>query len=220
MSHAIPILQKLELNPTGIIHVGANDGQEVKAYKANTQCRPVLLIEPLPKSFAALTAKVADEPDFHLVQACCADESGRRVDFHIASNGEQSSSYLRPTGHLAVVPEITFDETIQVETITLDDLLADLSATSGVPSRRFDYLGMDTQGAEFDVLRGAGKTLPHLKFVFMEVSFGGIYDGDADVYTMIDFMHAQGFDLYNLEMKRRPWGDALFIRKGVLPRPD
>ena len=71
-----------------------------------------------------------------------------------------------------------------------------------------------------DVLRGAMKTIRHLKFIFMEVSFGGLYAGDTDLYSMIDWMRAHEFDLYHLEMERGSWGDGLFVRKGLLPRPD
>ena len=77
---------------------------------------------------------------------------------------------------------------------------------------------MDTQGSELHVLRGATETLRHLRFVWTEVSFGGLYAGDAGLTEMMGFMSAAGFDLYHCHINRKRWGNALFIRSGVVDR--
>jgi hypothetical protein len=43
-----------------------------------------------------------------------------------------------------------------------------------------------------------------------------LYEGDASVYEMIEFLRAQNFDLFSLTMRRKLWGDALFIRTGLV----
>ena len=214
MSHALDFLKKYyDLTPRGIIHVGANRGQEVEAYKSSG-IRPVVLIEPLPDPFARLVKAVDAEAGFHTVQACCSDQV-RDVEFHVASNGGQSSSYLPPAEHLKVYPHVTFGSTINLRTKTLDTLLDELAA-DGVATAQLDYLALDTQGSERDVLLGAPRTLEKVNFVWTEVSMSNLYKGDSSVYEMIEFMRARSFDLFSMMMRRKLWGDALFIRTGLV----
>jgi FkbM family methyltransferase len=218
MSQAIEHIQrKFGLKPNGIIHVGANTGQEVPLFKGSG-IRPVLLIEPLPDAFQALEKAVGGEAGFYPVQACCAAVGGRLVDFHVASNKGASSSYLKPKAHLKIAPQVRFDRTIKMETSTLDQIVSRLKAEHGLPAGAFDYLALDTQGAERDVLLGAEQTLSEIKFVWLEVTFGGLYAGDDDVYRMIRFMRRRRFDLYYVSIGPRSWGDALFIRGGLMAR--
>ncbi|WP_368414406.1 FkbM family methyltransferase [Falsiroseomonas sp.] len=214
MSHALDFIKKYyELTPTGIIHVGANRGQEVDAYKASG-IRPVVLIEPLPDPFARLVRAVNAEPGFHAVQACCSDQA-RDVEFHVASNGGQASSYLPPAEVLNLYPNVTFGSTVKFRTKTLDTLLDELAA-EGVETHKLDYLAMDTQGSERDVLLGASKALENVNFVHTEVSMANLYSGGASVYEMIEFFRGRGFDLFNLLIRRKLWGDALFVRTGLV----
>jgi FkbM family methyltransferase len=214
MSHALDFLRRqYDLGPSGIIHVGANRGQEVDAYKASG-IRPVVLIEPLPDVFGKLVQAVDNEPGFHPVQACCSDRE-REVEFHVASNSGQASSYLPPEDHLTLYPQITFATSIQLRTLTLDSLLDDLS-TKGVDTSRLDYLAMDTQGSERDVLLGATETLKQVKFIYTEVSMARLYSGGASMYELIEFCRGRGFELFNLMVRRKLWGDALFIRSGLV----
>jgi FkbM family methyltransferase len=212
MSHALDTISRFyDLAPRGIIHVGANKGQEVAAYKEK-RIRPIVMIEPLADQFARLCTAIDNEPGFYPVQACCASESGKTVDFHVASNSGQSSSFLKPGKHVDLYPHITFPKVIKVQTSTLDEIMWSLPE----PSDAFDYLAADTQGAEMEVLKGASKTLEHIKFAWLEVNFGGLYEGDFDLYQITDFMRSKGFDLYFLVMRKHQWGDALYVRKGVV----
>lgn len=212
MSHAIDIIKRYyDLEPSGLIHVGAHNGQEVGAYKASGS-RPVLLVEAQDGPYAKLVEAVDGEPGFHPIQACCSSVGGRQVDFRIASSSGQASSYLKPEKHLEYYPGIKFDESVPMTTSTLDEIILD----NHLVPEQFEYLALDVQGAEMDILVGADKTLPHIKFAWLEVNFGGLYEGDTGLYPMIDFMRGRGFDLYFLRMGRKTWGDALFIRQGVV----
>lgn len=217
MSHAIDRIQHYYgLRPNGIVHVGANNGQEVPAY-IELGIRPVILIEPLDDPLRRLRRRLTDVSGFYPVQACCAAVTGDKVEFRVASNGGQSSSLLAPKTVTDLYPRIAFDPPIEMETITLDDVLTSVCSEHGLDRRALDYLALDTQGSEMQVLRGASTTLDHVRFVWTEVSFGNLYEGDTDVYDTIGFMRSVGFDVYFVNMNSKRWGDALFIRKGAVP---
>lgn len=214
MSHAINLIKRLYgLTPSSVVHVGANSGQEVSDLK-RSGIRPVVLVEPLDGPFVNLVKEIRDEPGFYPVKACLSDTPGKQVTFNIASNGGQSSSYFEPGNHLALHPNVRFEQKAQLITTTLDAVFESLAGRLG--TSRFDYIGVDTQGAELDILRGASRCLREARFVFCEVSYRGLYKGSPDVYDVVDFLREQDFDLRHLIMGRKGWGDALFMRKSLL----
>jgi hypothetical protein len=100
--------------------------------------------------------------------------------------------------------------TVEVEGKRIDDLL-----NEDVPGA--DFLAMDTQGAEMDILAGAAKMLASdVLAIAIEVSFLPVYEktplfGDVD-----NFMREQGFVLADLAMMRAATrrGPAGFRGKG------
>ena len=220
MAQCLKLLERrYGIRPTGIIHVGANTGQEVPVFR-ESGIRPVVLIEPLAEPFGQLVRAVDGTPGFYPLKACLSDAAGRTVDFHVASNGGQSSSYLKPAAHLAIRPDITFDRTETMVTDTLDRVVGALCREHGLQPGSFDYIGLDTQGTEMDILNGAPEALRHAKYVFTEVNFGNLYEADTGLYQVIDIMRGWGFDLYHLLMTTRGWGDALFMRRAAVgPAP-
>jgi FkbM family methyltransferase len=61
-----------------------------------------------------------------------------------------------------------------------------------------DYMKLDTQGSELDILRGAGKLLNHISLIEIEVEFTEIYAGQPLFADVDAFMRANGFALWNL----------------------
>ena len=81
---------------------------------------------------------------------------------------------------------------ISFEFITLD------SWATSVGIKYVDFLKLDTQGSELDILMGSIQILSKTSLVEIEVEFSPIYEGQplfADVDT---FMRANGFVLWNL----------------------
>jgi FkbM family methyltransferase len=78
--------------------------------------------------------------------------------------------------------------------------------------RRVDVLKVDTDGADFDVLRGAENVVKDCLAVEVEVQFHGPVSPTANVFCNIDaFMRDRGFSLFRL-------APALYARS-ALPRP-
>jgi FkbM family methyltransferase len=213
MSTALQNIERFyKMVPWGIIQVGASKGQEVPEYK-ESGIRPVVLVEPLDDSFRRLCKVINGEPGFFPVQKCLSDTAGKTVTFNVASNW-QSSSYYEPKDHLTLYPRVTFDNKIELVTDTLDGMIAALAGD--LDPTLLDYISLDTQGAELDILKGGPNCLGIAKFVYTEVSFKGLYAGAPDIYDMIAFMREANFDLFGAHMTSKSWGDALFIKKGVV----
>ena len=214
MGHALKTIDRFYgLTPRGIIHVGANSGQEVPDYMAS-DITPVVLIEPLQIPFKRLLKSIDNAEGFFPVQKCLSDVAGKTVIFNVASNSGQASSYYEPENHLTIYPGVTFGEKIEFTTETLDAVVQGLSGS--LDRSKLDYISLDTQGSELDIIKGASRCLEDAKFVFLEVSFKGLYRDAPDMYEVIQFMRSKEFDLYHCLMRNKGWGDALFIKRGVV----
>jgi FkbM family methyltransferase len=133
----------------GVVHVGANVGQERELYRRHDL--DVLWIEPIPDVFATLSNNIAGMPRQRALRALVTDRDDAEYEFHIANNAGESSSILDLKEHRDVWPTVDFTQTIKLKSITLTTLLE----RERVDLARYDALVMDTQGSELLVLRGA-----------------------------------------------------------------
>lgn len=74
-----------------------------------------------------------------------------------------------------------------------------------------DFIKIDTQGYELEILKGAEKTLKSAEFVLLEVSFLDIYVNCPLVADVLIFMKERGFIVYDIcTLMKRPLDNALF----------
>ncbi len=176
-------------NCNGVLHVGANAGQERELY-AHFRL-PVVWIEAMPSTFEELKANISPYDNQTAIQALVTDHDGGSVTFHVANNGGQSSSILALKHHKAIWPDVQFVEQIELRTSTLPSALA----ANGIDILRYDVLVMDTQGSELLVLQGMGDHLKRLKFIQSEAADFESYENCATVASLTSFLEERGFRL-------------------------
>ena len=193
--------------PAAVIHVGANDGAEYEMY-AGMGIGSKLFVEANPAAFARLQTHLAGKPGVTI--ACCAVvEHAGPVTLHLSSRDEASS--VLPMGPVLNdhYPSIFETGRVEVPGKPLDLLLEEL-ALRPAPGA---LLNIDVQGAELMVLKGATQTLPHIAAINVEVNFGEIYQGCAQVEEIEDFLMSSGFHRVALTSPYDPaWGDAFYVR--------
>jgi FkbM family methyltransferase len=214
MTPLITLLKDLELTVTGLVHIGANNGEEFPIYR-DGGITLALYVEPLADIFQDLTENLDNTPGHFPIQALCSDLDDIEVQFHVSSNSGSSSSMLPLGWHVDEHPEVEYVETLTLKTTTLDTLLDRFVAThSGIARDGFDCLVLDTQGTELRILQGAHRSLSHLKYLYLEVNEGGLYQGDCSLDDLIGYLRVYGFRLKNLAINKHRWGDALFVKNG------
>ena len=214
-----PRLRELGLPaPTAVLQLGASYGQEMREFVDNG-IRAGVFVEPLPEPFAHLEKTCAlIAPTFLPVNALCADAAGRRYRFNVASNAGMSSSILAPGTHLTVNPQVQFTHALDLESATVDGVLERLAANGhGHVTAALDLLFMDCQGAEFQILRGASRTLPQIKYIYTEVMRNELYRDQVPFLGYCHFLDAIGFTLNDVYFGYpQQAGNALFIRKDLV----
>lgn len=106
--------------------------------------------------------------------------------------------------------------TVRLPMITMDNLLERVGFLSP------DFIKLDVQGYELEVLKGATKALATAEFVLLEVSIWQYNAGSPLLNEVLSWMDSSGFRTYEIfDLSRRPDGilvqvDILFVRKNSL----
>jgi FkbM family methyltransferase len=165
-------LKNLNKIPNGFIDVGAHFGEtnelmhrifpdkRVVSFEANPNCEQILKQQGIEYIIGLLGNRTTEKVPFFL------NPDDR------SSTG--CSIYREKTHHFQNA------ETIDIPMYRLDEIIP---ATA-----QLDFLKMDVQGAEIDVLNGSTGILPMIKWVYLEVSFVSYNDGAPlfdDVYRWL-----------------------------------
>lgn len=171
----------------GVVHVGANSGQERETYARYGL--NVLWIEPIPEVFDMLTANLRAFPQQRAVQALVADLEGLPLELKIANNQGASSSIFDLDLHRDIWPDVTYERTYATTSTTLPALVR----VNGIDLNLYDGLILDTQGSELLILRGAAELLPRFKFIKTEVADFSSYAGGCQLSELDAFLRSRGF---------------------------
>jgi FkbM family methyltransferase len=172
---------------TGVIHVGANTGQERERYARRGLA--VLWIEPIPDVFATLRANLRGFDRQRALEYLVTDKDGAEYEFHIANNEGQSSSIMDFKDHRDIWPKVAYTGSIRLKSTTLKSLLD----KERIDVAQYDALIMDTQGSELLVLKGAEPVLRNFKYIKTEIADFESYAGCCQLPEMEAFMTRHGY---------------------------
>jgi FkbM family methyltransferase len=171
----------------GIIHIGANEGQERALYAAFDLY--VAWIEPIPEVFEALRFNISGFPKQCAYNYLVADDDEKEYQLYIADNAGASSSILDLAKHKEMYPHIAYKGSITIRASTLNSILT----AEQLDIRRFDAMVLDTQGSELKILKGAVSLLSKFKFVKVEVPDFESYKECCQIGELAGFMASNGF---------------------------
>ena len=198
----LAIVTRLKLEITGIVQAGAHYGQEIEQFLKHNPDLKIIAFEPNELSFSKLKEKFK-EIDGVLVFKKALGSEIKDAEFWLASNDGQSSSLLRPSEHLQLAPHVKFDNIAFVSVETLDSYLSLMCD--------HNFLIIDTQGSELDVLIGAAKTLEHIEYIYVEVNRGEIYEYCTQFDELNNYLIERGFSCTHIRWFDK-WGDAFYSK--------
>lgn len=201
--------------PKSVLQIGANAGQEVPMFKRNG-VEHAVLVEPLDAPFSNLCQACQGDGAYLPVKALAVAKDGLSVTMHVANNFGQSSSILKPSNHLKLFPSVEFGQKpLTIIGYTADSIYRYARSIQSALPEWVDMLFLDVQGAELEVLKGAGQLLGNARYIFTEIGYGGGYEGNVSVETLIQYLAAFSFRLVAMEIDpRHGYGDALFVKLG------
>lgn len=107
------------------------------------------------------------------------------ADFHMSNSEDNwggSSSLKKPKLHLTEFKHIKFDKTIQIPTTTVDFFCEQNNIA------HIDFMWLDTQGAEKDIISGSVNMLHKIHYIYFEFYDMEIYEGQPKLSDILNIL--------------------------------
>lgn len=210
------LFPKYGLSLKGVLHIGANVGEEVLVYNELGITKQIW-IEANPEIFPQLCQNLSkyNSEEVIALNYCIGDENKDTV-LHVSNNAGLSSSVLDLGTHKDAHPEVHYIKDIPMKMYRVDSIYGIQDTILGC-----DFLNIDLQGFELNALHGMGGLLQQFKAAYLEVNQKELYKGCALINSIDLFMIEKHFR--RVETKwwfgNVGWGDALYIKdvKNLLP---
>lgn len=196
------ILKKYQNKIDNLVHVGAHLGQEVPLYQS-ISTKKIYLFEPQKSLFNDLKNSLKQFENI-FVYNCGLGSQNKFINLYKTKhNNGASSSVLKPHLHLNLHKNINFDEKEEIQIKRFDSLNI----------KNIDFLTIDVQGYELEVLRGFGKLLENLNFIYTEINKDFLYENNVLIKELDIFLESKNFiRLKTFWDPYLPYGDAFFVK--------
>lgn len=196
-----------DIAPLNICYIGANEGQELPDLM---NCFPDSVIhcfEPQKKPFISLKNNYCKNENLKFYNFGLSNENKQTVIFKNNNNNNMSSSILEPKEHLSYHQNVTFDGFEKVKLKRFSDLNID----------NVDFLNIDVQGYELEVLKGFDD-LTNIKYIITEVNRKELYKNCVLINELDKYLNNYNFVRVKTIWWQMtvPWGDAFYIQKDLI----
>jgi FkbM family methyltransferase len=187
------IVEHVDKEDAVLLDVGSNDGSQTLAFLRAFPRARIYAFEPDPRAIVSFHKRVKD-PRAVLFEFAVGAKDGSTEFF--MSDGtaslenaperpegwDLSGSIHKPTGHLEAAPWVKFERKITVPLVRLDTW-ARQNGVEGI-----DFMWVDIQGAEADLIKGAPQTLERTRFFYTEYSDRQLYEGQVGLRALLELL--------------------------------
>jgi len=182
------LLSKCGFSPRTILDIGAYQGDWTKMTHQIFPLAKIFMIEATPDN-ERLLKNVSEASG--LSMALLGDKSKKTIDFYIANPKETSIT----TGNSVYIEKTRyFDKKhlIKLPMTTLDEMVAKRKL------KNIDFIKIDTQGSELNILKGGKKTVDKAEFVLLETQNLEYNNNAPFTEDVIIAMKSYGFRLFDI----------------------
>lgn len=176
-----------------VLDVGANVGQYGAEMRSLGYQGRMVSFEPLTREFRQLSQRAKGDKLWKAVNRALGDRDGA-AEIHVSGNSVSSSLLGILPRHLRAAPTSKYTNNEMIQIAQLDTIFHDYYQTGDRV-----LLKLDTQGYEYQVLRGATESLPSILGVQMEMSLVPLYRGEKRFSEMVPYLTSLGFSLMSIE---------------------
>jgi FkbM family methyltransferase len=183
----IPTIERyINKKINGVIHVGADYGEETNWYR-KSEIENVVWIEPLEVGFSQLK-ELQEKYGDKIYNCAIADYDGESEMFMVDNI---VSSSLRDIGTHNQMCPLTVSGRPKVKVFKLDTLIEQEQLDMG----KYNFLNVDTQGTEDLVLKGCEQNLHFFDVLYLEVNEKDVYVGCPHKDEITEYLNARNFRL-------------------------
>ena len=188
------VLSFKEKNIDYVFDVGANEGQFAKDLRYYGFEKKILSFEPVLTIHEKLVKNSLNDEKWEIYEPIALGNKSSKNEINISQNSVSSSLLNMTSEHLESAPESKFIGKQSIMEKKLDDIFFDLN----IKEKKL-FLKIDTQGYEYEVLKGAEEVLKKFKGVLVEVSLTNLYEGQKDWLEIVTFLKNRGFTLWSVD---------------------
>lgn len=193
----------------GIIHVGANSGQERNLY--HSLGKSVYWIEADPNIYPKLEENIECFPNQISLCALIYD-SIEKVEFNLSKQSERSSIFAF-TNHHFEDNNFHHLDTIELQTTRLDILFQ----KGFFNLEEYDTMVTDCQGADLNIIRSLGKNISKFNLIISEVFFEPCYENIMLAKDFNSYMKRNEFKLVGEFGRTSKWSNYIYLNEKTNP---
>lgn len=196
----------LPANPV-IIDCGAHIGSDSIELARVFPKSKIYAFEPVPAIYDKLLKNTKRYKNIECCQLALSNIRGIASMYISSGLSDASSSLLKPTGHIKNHKEVFFNEIIDVKTITLDEW----AESNNI--KIIDFLWLDMQGLELQMLKASPKILKTIKVIHTEVSLKDSYENESKYSEYKYWLKENGFnEIIEALPLNTDMGNVLFVK--------
>lgn len=192
-----------------ILDCGAYNGNQTQRLVDNWLHPEISLVEANPELIPNLKKRFKEYKNIHIFENALGIKNGS-INFNITKN-IVGSSVFSPSeySYKSQGKQSEIIKSIPVKMCTFDSLFSHYSF--------IDFVNMDLEGSELEVLKSASKSLPKIKILLVEVQFIKLFENNSLFSEIEIFLRQKGFQFKNFyhsyvnKDNQLTGADALFI---------
>jgi FkbM family methyltransferase len=193
-----------------ILHIGACLAEE-KPFYETLNPKKIYWYEPNPNLIPQLSEIIKTESYESLLFPVAVGKEDGKFPFHIISDDLKTnpgcSSLRHLKEHATMYPQIKFQNSISVDVVNLDNHIIENNLV-----RDFDFVSLDTQGNDFDILSTSNFILT-AKCLVIETAEMELYEGQVIEKNLTPFLESKGFIKTFYSPWASGWGDTLYLKQ-------
>jgi FkbM family methyltransferase len=197
----------------GVISIGSHWGEEYKKWKCEG-AENFIFFEPVSFNYKHMMELLPDENNIRAFNMAIGNKKGK-ITINVENdenNKGQSCSILEPKLHLEQFPHIVFDSTEEVGIDRLDNIKYGRAL--------YDYLHIDVQGYELEVLKGATQSMQYINVIDIEVNRAELYLGCAMIVDIDTFLRVMGFYRISVDWYGGNFGGAIYKKISIMTKAE
>lgn len=203
-------------NINTVLDVGAHEGEFALSLDKSFNVKKIISFEPNKKIFSKLKNNTKRNSNIEIVNSGVGEKKERKnLNVNVESSSSSinelriDSDYYKKKFFLTnLFKGNVIEEKVSINVIKLDDYIKENKIEN------IDLLKIDTEGFEFNVLKGAHKNLEYIKIIYFEHHFDNMIIKNYNLSDIHDYLIANGFKKYfKIKMKFRKSFEYIYINK-------
>jgi len=211
--HELEVEQLLKYyNIATVLDVGANCGQYGKYLRIGGYQNHIISFEPIKEAFAQLNMMAQKDPKWNVYNCAIGDFDGK-TEINLSGNSVSSSIRDIKKAHLDSAPNSSYIGKQEIEIHTIDSLFESFQIIG-----QNNFMKIDTQGFEKNVLVGASNSLKYINTLQLEMSVQPLYEGEDLYFQLSEFLYKEGYRLIKIVRGHTKTNGELLQFDGIFRR--